>query len=309
MDSAEHPQVLMIESSETTLLAGRADNDAFNQALTESLGFWEQVTPDNEEWRLKIPEVHPNKYIREYTRHRYIVTRETFTPIELSLPEGYVPEKIDLPELRKKSYKNADKIYKWAAEWGSDEHFAIAGCGCYIRHLDKIVSWSLSDCYNGGQVAIGIQTARSYRKMGLAKQVVSAVVQQCWDKGYGSVEWLCVSTNRGSRAVAERVGFMLADTYPSFTSYAPIENFADLNDDGWYEWGAYLQQASQKEPRLYLECLHCYVKANAVEKAQKIVQEMTKAEIECDLEELNGAIAYYRSEGLCSAFKAPEWTI
>lgn len=118
VDSAEHPQVLMIESSETTLLAGRADNDAFNQALTESLGFWEQVTPDNEEWRLKIPEVHPNKYIREYTRHRYIVTRETFTPIELSLPEGYVPEKIDLPELRKKSYKNADKIYKWAAEWG-----------------------------------------------------------------------------------------------------------------------------------------------------------------------------------------------
>lgn len=73
--------------------------------------------------------------------------------------------------------------------------------------------------------------------------------------------------------------------------------------------GAYLQQASQKEPRLYLECLHCYVKANAVEKAQEIVREMTKAEIECDLEELNGAIAYYRSEGLCSAFKAPERTI
>lgn len=71
--------------------------------------------------------------------------------------------------------------------------------------------------------------------------------------------------------------------------------------------GAYLQQASQKEPRLYLECLHCYIKANAVEKAQEIVREMTKAEIECDLEELNGAIAYYRSEGLCSAFKAPEW--
>ncbi|NOU79406.1 hypothetical protein GC101_11000 [Paenibacillus sp. LMG 31459] len=157
--------------------------------------------------------VHPNKYIREYTRHRYIVTRETFTPIELSLPEGDVLEKIDLPELRKK------------------------------------------------------------------------------------------------RAVAERVGFKLADTYPSFTSYAPIENFADLNDDGWYEWGGYLQQASQKEPRLYLECLHCYVKANAVEKAQEIVREMTKAEVECDREELNGAIAYYRSEGLCSAFKAPEWKI
>lgn len=131
---------------------------------------------------------------------------------------------------------------------GGDEHFAIAGCGCYIRHLDKIVSWSLSDCYNGGQVAIGIQTARSYRKMGLAKQVVSAVVQQCWDKGYGSVEWLCVSTNRGSRAVAERVGFMLADTYPSFTSYAPIENFADLNDDGWYEWGLICSRLHRKSP-------------------------------------------------------------
>ncbi|KAI7247665.1 hypothetical protein KC345_g11940, partial [Hortaea werneckii] len=288
---------------------GRADNEAYNHTVAESLGFWDHVTPDTEEWRMRIPQIHPNKFIREYTRHRYILTRDTFTPAGLPLPEGYVLEIIDLPELRKKNYVNADKIYNWVEAWGSDEHFAKAGCGCYIRHGDQLVSWSVSDCYSGDKIAIGIQTAPRYRKMGLAKQVVSAVVQQCLDKGYTHIEWLCVSTNRGSQAVAERVGFKLTNTYISFTSYAPIENLTDLDEGGWYEWGAYLQQASQAEPRLYLECLHCYIKANAVEKAAEILREMTKPEIGCDLEALNGAIAYYQSEGLCSAFKAPEWTM
>jgi GNAT superfamily N-acetyltransferase len=275
-DSAENPQSVMIESSETRLLAGCADNEDFNAAIAESLDFWDWVTPDSEAWREKIPGTHPNTFIREYTRHRYILTRDDFIPANLPLPEGYVLERIDLQELRNHDYVNADKIYDWTAAWGSDEHFAAAGCGCYIRHQDTIVSWSVSDCYAGDRIAIGIHTAPRYRKLGLAAQVASATVQCCLDKGYNIVEWLCVSTNSGSQ-------------------------------DGWYEWGAYLEQPAQEEPRLYWNCLNSYVKANAFEKAMSVIGEMTRTGNTSGLEHLTGAIAYYQREGLCSAFNSPEW--
>jgi RimJ/RimL family protein N-acetyltransferase len=306
-DSAENPQSVMIESSETKLLAGSADNEDFNAAVAESLDFWDLVTPDSEAWREKIPGAHPNRFIREYTRHRYTLTRDDFIPANLSLPEGYVLERIDLQALRSHDYVNADKIYDWTAAWGSDEHFAAAGCGCYIRHQDTIVSWSVSDCYAGDRIAIGIHTASGYRKQGLAGQVASATVQCCLDKGYNIVEWLCVSTNSGSQATAKRVGFKLENTYLSFTPYPPIENLTDLDEDGWYEWGAYLEQPAQEEPRLYWNCLNSYVKANAVEKAMRVIGEMTRTGNTSGLEHLTGAIAYYQREGLCSAFNSPEW--
>ncbi|WP_074109311.1 GNAT family N-acetyltransferase [Paenibacillus helianthi] len=134
----------------------------------------------------------------------YTLTREEFTPAVLSLPEGYVLEMVDLKVLRHKNYVNADKIYDWVEAWGSDEHLDKAGCGCYIRYQDTIVSWSISDCYARDRIAVGIHTDSSYRKMGLANKAASAVVQSCFDKGYNIVEWLCVSTDVGSKAIAHR---------------------------------------------------------------------------------------------------------
>ncbi|OKP80599.1 hypothetical protein A3842_11925 [Paenibacillus sp. P3E] len=68
-----------------------------------------------------------------------------------------------------------------------------------------------------------------------------------------------------------------------------------------------MEQALQEEPRLYWECLNCFVKANTVEKTIEIIGEMNRTGNPCNLEQLTGAISYYQSEGLCSAFKTPKW--
>ncbi|WP_379152918.1 GNAT family N-acetyltransferase [Paenibacillus sp. sgz5001063] len=236
VNSAENRDVVLIKTSETTLIAGSVTHEDYNKGISGMLDFWDSITPDSDEWRVKIPAVHPNRLIREYTRYKYTLTRKDYIMADLSLPQGYVLETVKLKELRQKNYSNANRIYDWAEAWGSEERFEESGCGCYIRKDDKIVSWSISDCCAGDSIAVGIHTDPEYRRNGLAKKVVSAVVQLCFDKGYNKIDWLCVSP--------------------------PIENLTDLGDDGWYEWGTYFEKASKEKPELIWDSLYCYVKAN-----------------------------------------------
>ncbi|UNK17388.1 GNAT family N-acetyltransferase [Paenibacillus sp. N3/727] len=307
VNSEQQPNAVFIETSETKLMAGSVAHEDFNREISGVLDFWDSVTPDTEEWRAKIADIHPNRFIREYIRYRYTLTRMDFIQADDSLPEGYVLEYVNLKELKHKNYINANRIYDWAEAWGSEERFDESGCGCYIRKDDHIVSWSLSDCCAGDRIAIGIHTDPKYRKMGFAKKVVSAVVQLCLEKGYNHIEWLCVSSNSGSKVIAESLGFKWENKYISYSSFPPIENFTDLEDDGWYEWGTYLENAAREEPKLSLDSLYCFIKANAVEKTMMLINEMAEKEIDFKLKPIINDIASYQKEGLCSAFNTPSW--
>ncbi|MEK8213434.1 GNAT family N-acetyltransferase [Paenibacillus sp. FSL L8-0463] len=307
VNSAEHPDAVLIETSETILLAGNAGDTDFNKEITGELDFWNNVTPDSAEWRDKIPAIHPNRFIREYTRYKYSLSSREFIHPELSLPEGYVMEPVNLKDLKQQNYGNADRILEWAQAWGSEERFEEGGCGCYIRKENQIVSWSLSDCSAGDVIAVGIHTDALFRKLGLAKKVVAGVVQLCFDKGYNRVEWLCVSSNAGSRAIAEGLGFKKENEYASFSSYPPIENQRDLSEEGWYDWGTYLERASKEEPKLAMDCLYCYIKANEVEKTMTFIRELTASGVEITPQRLADDISWFQKEGLCSAFNSPQW--
>ncbi|MNO32095.1 GNAT acetyltransferase [compost metagenome] len=307
VNSEQHPDALFIETSETKLLAGNATHEDFNKKISEMLDFWDSVTPDTDEWKEKIADIHPNRFIRDYTRYKYALIKEDFVKADPSLPEGYILESVDLEELKHKNYSNVNRIYDWAEAWGSDERFAESGCGCYIRNEDCIVSWSLSDCCAGDRIAIGILSDPKYRKMGFAKKVVSAVIQQCFEKGYNQIEWLCVSTNSGSKVIAESLGFKLMNKYISYSSFPPIENLTDLDESGWYEWGIYLEKASEEEPKLSFDSLYCFIKANAVEKTITLIKKLNSNGMDCNPQQLINDISSFQKEGLCSNFNTLIW--
>src|SRR4051812_47286131 len=81
VNSEGSPDVVLIETSETKLIAGSVANGDFNEKITEMLDFWDSVTPDSDEWREIIPTIHPNRFIREYTRYRYILTSKNFIEV------------------------------------------------------------------------------------------------------------------------------------------------------------------------------------------------------------------------------------
>ena len=271
VNDPNHPTAALIQTSECNLLCGDVHDAEFNASLSSELDFWDPVTPDAQKWDAVIPQIHKNRFIRKYTRRRYILNAESKISFTYNLPEGYYVEPVIPENLRCNHYENADKLLAWIDAWGSDEAFCTYGAGCYVRKEKVIVSWSISDCFFRDRIAIGVHTDARYRRKGFGIISVEETIKLCFSKGYKAIEWLCVDSNKGSVKVAEKLGFALAGKYDAFTSYPPIENPADLSEKEWNDWGAYLEKASESEPRLLTECLFAYIKANNVNKANTLL--------------------------------------
>jgi len=88
----------------------------------------------------------------------------------------------------------------------------------------------LSDCSFENKIAIGIHTDERYRKKGFGEIVVFSTIKDCFAKGYETIDWFCVDSNKGSSRIAEKFGFKYSNDYYSFSSYPPIENLKDLSE-------------------------------------------------------------------------------
>ena len=303
----ENPSSVLIKTIEVCYLAGDTADEKFNVEISNIIDFWEHTTPDSEDWRDMIPKVHANKFIREYTRRKYCLTKDNFKQSHVVLPEGYYLEQLNIKKLKDKKYTNSNKLIEWAQGWGSEEEFPDAGYGFYVRNNDTIVSWSLSDCKYKKSIEIGVVSDPMFRRQGFSEFATSNLINFCFNLGYENIHWRCVDTNKGSIAIAEKLGFHLHTKYKSFTSYAPIENLTDLANSGWYEWASYLDKASQQEPKLFWECLRCYIKADAVDEAIRILNQMLKTGMPIYLDALKANIQYPLDNGFITSFKNQKW--
>lgn len=307
VNNTVNPTAALIQTSECNLIAGNPNDEEFNSQVSSELDFWDMLTPDSEEWMDKIPTIHVNPFVRKYIRRHYELSRNEFIECDSNLKEGYLLEKVNIPFLKENDFENSEKVLDWAQEWSNDEIFEKHGVGYLIRNDKTIVSWSLSDCYFEDKIAIGIHTDERYRKNGLGKIVASAVVKECFNKGYKKIHWLCVDTNKGSRAVAEKLGFKYTNPYYSFTSYAPIENIEDLSETEWHEWAEYLEEASKTQGCLIYDCLEAYIKANDVEKAMAIMMIIKGKKLKLNYLSFSKWVNHLQSSGLCSNFSKQCW--
>jgi len=319
VNDKDDPTAALIIACECNYLAGTASDSRFNTSIkdVDEIGFWDQLTPDTDEWAEMIPEVHRNRFVRKYTRRNYILHKDDQRSTQITIPDGFVLEKAIPDDLREKSYINSDELLDVISNWGSDQNFMEYGGIWYIRKEDTIASWSMVDCYYEGKVEIGVHTDAGYRKMGLGRAAVTANINDCFGRGIESIGWHCTDINKGSIAIAEKTGFTLLNKYVSFTPYPPVENFLDLSEPEWNEWGEYFESVSGYEPELLPEQLYAYVKANNVGKTIKSVQAMMEAgkdaryrhlSIQDAFRRLLDSIGYFRSIGMCSNFSGKEWT-
>lgn len=301
VNNLENPTATLIQTSECNILAGNTDDEAFNSSISDELGFWDPVFPDSEEWIRMIPLVHQNHFVRPYTRCYYSLTPENFIDTNKVLPQGFTVEQVDPNFLRLNNFKYADEIIGLMEDWGTEDSFVKNGGGAYVRNQDEIISRSMWDCTYDGKVEIGIETKRNeYRKMGLGTIAASSTIKACFERGYNTVGWHCVETNKGSRAIASKLGFKLKDTYTAFTPYPPIENPTDLSETEWNEWAEYFENSAKIDSRLWSECLCAYIKANNVAKANDAYA--IHKEKKLFEHNFNGLIQYLHSIGMASNF-------
>ena len=307
VNNVDNPTVALIKTSECNLIAGSTKDDKFNSEISSQLDFWDQLVPDSEEWIDMIPIIHKNRFIRKYKRRRYILSSKDFIECDMKIKEGYILERVDISILRRNIFENSDKILDWVEDWGSDEEFEKYGMGYLIRNGKTIVSWSLSDCSFQNKIAIGIYTDERYRHNGFGRAVVTSTIKGCFSGGYTEVQWLCVDSNKGSRAIAEKSGFTLKNFYYSFSSYAPIENLEDLSEEEWHGWGEYLESSSREEECLIWEALYAYIKSNDVEKTINIMINMKTKGIAIDYLRFKNYIINLQNYGICSNFNNKIW--
>lgn len=307
VNNIDNPTAALIQTSECNLIAGSPNDEVFNSEVSLELDFWDQLVPDSCEWMEKIPTIHRNHFIRKYKRRHYVLSRDKFVDCDTLLKEGYILEKVDISLLRENSFENSGRVLEWAENWGDDEKFEKYGTGYLIRNDKVIVSWSLSDCSFKNTIAIGIHTDERYRKSGFGKIAAAATIRDCFSKGYEKIDWLCVDSNKGSSATAEKLGFKFINLYYSFTSYPPIENLKDLSESEWHEWGEYLEVASKTEERLIMDCVYAYVKSNDVEKTINIMTIIKQKKIEIDYLRFKNWIIKLQTYGMCSNFTKKAW--
>jgi len=305
-NNAERPTTALIKTCECNLIAGEIDEKFISEISTE-LDFWDNVTPDSSDWFDKIPLLHPNKYIHSFKRRRYTLSEPSFMKRDTPLPDGFTIENVNLEKLRSASYNNADRVLEWAKDCGSDATFIQNGVGTYIRNHETIVSWSLTDCGYFEQTTIGVQTDENYRKQGFGIKAVSETIQKCFEKGYKTINWLCVDSNQGSISIAERLGFEYKNNYYFFCSYLPTENLLDIPKKEWHDWAKYLEEAALQEPRLIIECLYTYIKADDVPKTIEIIKRLPKFGEELKMNKYQRDIGRFQSKGLCENFDNAEW--
>jgi len=314
----DNPTAALVITSECNYLSGTTSDDEFNSKIKDiaEVGFWDPLTPDTDEWAEIIPGLHRNRFVRKYTRRNYILSKDDYRVQQAAIPEGFALEKAMPCDLREKRYANSDRLLDIISGWGTEDNYMKYGGIWYLRRGNTIVSWSMVDCYHEDKAEIGVYTDAAYRKMGLGRAVVAANINDCFERGIRSIAWHCTDINKGSIAIAEKMGFTLLNKYVSFASYPPVENFHDLSEAEWNEWGEYFENVSGYEPELLPEQLYAYVKANNVGKTIKTVQAMMEAGKDVRYHHLSArdgflrlldSIRYFRSIGMCSNFTGIEW--
>jgi len=298
-----HPTAALIKTCECNYVAGSTDDQSFQAQIASELDFWDQLTPDSDAWAQLIPQIHENPNIRKYVRRHYILSEDQFKEQKGPIKEGFVMERVDVELLKENTFENGEELLNWIRNWGDESQFNQYGGGSYIHNNKTIVSWSISDCSYQKSIAIGIHTDEEFRHKGFAQLVVSETIKGCFEKGYETVEWLCVDSNKGSIAIAEKLGFVKQNEYTSFTSYPPIENVTDLSKEQWNEWAQYLEHASKNKEELIWECLFSYIKADEVLKTIEIMKIMQEKQIEMDYSRINGFVEMLKEIGLCSSFE------
>ena len=301
-DDRTKPSSALVKAYNCNFLAGKPDNNDFNREIYNNLGFWDQLTFDNPWWEEKLAEIHPNKYLRKYKRRRYVLCKRNHKSMPLKLPEGFVLKKVLYEEIIENKLLNHEKLINWIDDWGNRKAFEQNGCGAYIATEKAIVSWSLADCFTADGIEIGVQTDEKYRRRGFGAAAANETIKECFKMGYKKIYWGCTDFNKGSIAIAERLGFPLAGEYCVYTPYPPAENLLDFSGNDWLDWALYYENAAKDEPRLLYEQLYAFIKANNLKKALKTLESMKKNKVFINCSQIVKDIEHFKSLGMCSNF-------
>jgi RimJ/RimL family protein N-acetyltransferase len=95
--------------------------------------------------------------------------------------------------------------------WPSEEQFYEHGFGVLATQDDEIVCWCTAEYVGPTHCGIGIETTPGFQRRGIATATAVAFVRDARARGITPC-WECGASNVASRRVAEKTGFVYAET-------------------------------------------------------------------------------------------------
>ena len=247
LDDLDQPRVGFIEGSEGAYLAGDPTRQERYEQLREVIPLYAYLVVDPPGWEEVLDQVWSNPAARRHYRQHYVFRRSAAPAWREYLPDGVRAVPVDEGFLKMDYLENFQQVMSWIDGWHSVESFLEHGCGICLLIGETIASWSLMDCAWEDRCEIGIVTASSYRKQGLGRLAVSAMLDACLARGYREIGWQCLASNAGSIAIAQRTGFENERDYLAFSCFLPGENAADMSAEEYTSWALHYEQASQAQ--------------------------------------------------------------
>lgn len=241
LDDLDRPRVGVVESSEGCYLAGDPGHRQAHAAIREVIPPFAYLICDPPEWEQALPLVWSNPAARRHERQHYVFRASAAPGWRGSLPSGMRMRLVDRDFFELEYLQNFRSVADWVGGWRSREDFLERGVGAVIVQGDTIASWSVMDCALNDRCEIGVMTAMGFRRQGLAKAVVSAVLEACLARGYHEVGWQCLRNNKGSVATALAVGFKKERDYLAFSDFLPAESAGDMTAAEYSDWAEHYE--------------------------------------------------------------------
>jgi len=160
-----------------------------------------------EAWEERLDELL-GPYSRRRARRFYYHLDASTRSWAAEAPEGYALAPVDGELLRRTSLRNLNAVRReMTSERPSVQDFLERSLGFCAICGGEIASWCMTEYNAGNRCELGIATAESHRRRGLATLTGSATIARALQLGINEVGWHCWADNDPSIATAEALGF------------------------------------------------------------------------------------------------------
>ena len=234
VDDKENPKTGFLYLGRRTFnFAGSPRNKKFNNLLIKILE--EDIFPNNREkgskkfmifsdpgWDKEVKSLFDNLSIEK--RRFYELYQKDKKELEYTLSPDFTFERVDKEFIEERNYTYPDEIpiENWITYlWGTRENFFNRAFAFSIVYKESLVV-STSFCNylanDKSRCEIGIITKSDFHRQGLGKNLITQVLNLCWQEGINKVEWHTAEDNIASIRLAESVGFKFNRNYKIFYS-------------------------------------------------------------------------------------------
>jgi ribosomal protein S18 acetylase RimI-like enzyme len=240
VDDPATPRLGLRFGPEGAYLAGAVQSGTDVSAVREALDDWAYLHVARD-WQGELAGILPHRFMIEHPRLAFSIATAPF--VETATPEGF--------EVRVED-----------------------GFGHRLLHGNEEISRCLPDVVAGERTEIGVWTHPAFRRRGLASAAARLTLAAARRQGISTAGWHCHASNRGSIALAKKLGGGMGRATSAYSASLPAENVGDLDAAAPRTLGEHFERAAETIGWMNFHAAAAWAQAGQTELALRAVERL-----------------------------------